>query len=90
MRLAGFAATAVGTLGTSDDSKSLLALLDRNNNVDPVVRHQATMGMVKLAERHPGLLEELADYAGTPGRLGVLLAMRRQGDSAIAAVFEGW
>ena len=84
MRLAGFAATAVGTLGTSDDSASLLALLDRNNDVDPVVRHQATMGIVKLTERHPGLLEELADYAGTPGRLGVLLAMRRQGDSAIA------
>jgi len=83
LRLAGFAATALGTLGTSEDAKSLLTLLDRNNNVDPVVRHQATMGIVKLAERHPGLLEELADYAGTPGRLGVLLAMRRHGDSAI-------
>ncbi len=83
LRLAGFAATAVGTLGTSEDAKSLLTLLDRNNNVDPVVRHQATMGIVKLAERHPGLLEELADYGGTPGRLGVLLAMRRHGDPAI-------
>jgi quinoprotein glucose dehydrogenase len=84
MRLAGFAAVAVGTIGTSDDAKSLLALLDRNNNIDPVVRHQATMGIVKLAERQPGLLEELADYAGTPGRLGVLLAMRRQGNAAIS------
>ena len=84
LRLAGFAATALGTLGTSEDAKSLLVLLDRNNNIDPVVRHQATMGIVKLAERHPGLLDELADYGGTPGRLAVLLAMRRHGDSAIA------
>ncbi len=84
LRLAGFAATALGTLGTSEDAKSLLTLLDRNNNVDPVVRHQVTMGIVKLADRHPGLLEELADYGGTPGRLGVLLAMRRQGNPAIA------
>ncbi|MBC7964413.1 MAG: c-type cytochrome [Fuerstia sp.] len=84
LRLAGFAATALGTLGTAVDAKSLLTLLDRNNNVDPVVRHQASMGLVKLAERHPGLLEDLADYAGTPGRLGVVLAMRRQGNAAIA------
>ncbi len=84
LRLAGFAATAVGTLGTVDDAKSLLTLLDRNNNIDPVVRHQASMGLVKLAERHPGLLDDLANYAGTPGRLGVLLAMRRQGNAAIA------
>lgn len=84
LRLAGFAANAVGSLGAADDAKSLLTLLDRNNNIDPVVRHQASMGLVKLAERHPGLLDDLADYAGTPGRLGVLLAMRREGNSAIA------
>ncbi len=84
LRLAGYAATALGALGTADDAQSLLTLLDRSNNIDPVVRHQASMGLLKLAERHPALLDDLADYAGTPGRLGVLLAMRRQGNSAIA------
>ena len=83
LRLAGFAAVAVGGVGASGDSQSLLTLLDRSNNNDPVVRHQAAMGLTKLAERQPGLLESLADYPGTPGRLGVLLAMRRQGNPAI-------
>lgn len=84
LRLAGFAAVAVGTLGASVDSSALLTLLDRNNNDDPVVRHQAAMGLTKLAERQPGLLRALSDYPGTPGRLGVVLAMRRMSDPSIA------
>ena len=84
LRLAGFAAVTLGTIGSSDDNSVLLNLLDRNNNSDPVVRHQATMGLTKLAERQPGLLESLSQHAGAPGRLGVVLAMRRAGNPAIA------
>ncbi len=88
LRTAGLAAVALGTVGTSADGNTLLALLDRNNNADPVVRHQAAMGLTKLAARHPQLLDSLADYAGTPGRLGVLLAMRRHSNPAIAQFLE--
>ena len=88
LRLAGFAATAVGAIGGANDAQALLTLLDRNNNGDPVVRHQAAMALSKLSERQPGLLESLADYAGTPGRLGVLLAMRRQSNPAIASFLQ--
>ncbi len=84
LRVAGFAAAALAAVGKSTDSSTLLMLLDRANNSDPIVRHQATMGLVKLAERQPRLLESLAQYAGTPGRLGVALAMRRLGNPAIA------
>ena len=84
LRLAGFAAVATGELGTSADVSALLSLLDRNNNSDPVVRHQAAMAMTKLAARQPELLNNIANYAGTPGRLGIVLAMRRTGNSGVA------
>lgn len=84
LRLAGFAAVTLGTLAGPAESKTLLTLLNRNNDLDPVVRHQAVMGLSKLAERHPGMLENLADNGGTPGRLGVLLAMRRHQNPAVA------
>ena len=83
LRLAGFAAVGTGALGTSADAGALLALLDRNNNSDPVLRHQAAMGITKLGERQPELLSDLADYAGAPGRLGIVLAMRRTGDAGL-------
>lgn len=84
LRLAGFAAVALGTLGMSSDSRALLTLLDRNDNSDPVVRHQAAMGLTRLAERHPGLLESLTEVSGTAGRLGIVLAMRRHANPSIA------
>lgn len=88
LRLAGFAAVAVGTTGIASDSAALLALLDRNDNSDPVVRHQATMGLTKLAGRHPGLLESRAHVSGAAGRLGIVLSMRRHADPAIAQFLQ--
>jgi quinoprotein glucose dehydrogenase len=41
------------------------------------------MGLVRLGNRSPGLLEQLATHPASPGRLGILLAMRRAVDPAI-------
>ena len=88
LRLAGFAALSAGVFGEVAMAEDLLALFDRLANTDPVARHQAVMGLVHLAERHPRLLETLASHPGSPGRLGVTLAMRRLGNPAIAAMLS--
>ena len=88
LRLAGFAAATLGTLGGSEDVASLLTLFDRNQNNDPVVRHQAVVGLMQIAERQPGLLSSLAQHPGSSGRLGVVLAMRRLADPAVAELLS--
>ncbi|MBL8811643.1 MAG: c-type cytochrome [Planctomycetaceae bacterium] len=85
LRVAGFAAVACGALGKSEDVAPLLTLLNRIDNNDPVARHQASMGLLSLGQRHPGLLESLATTSGAPARLGVLLALRRMGSASVAA-----
>ncbi|MCA9058084.1 MAG: c-type cytochrome, partial [Planctomycetaceae bacterium] len=85
LRLAGFAAVATGKLGTAADAGALLKLLDRADNQDPVVRHQASMGLAFLAAREPGLLQSLSVHPGDAGRLGIVLAMRRLQDPAVGS-----
>ena len=83
-RLVGFAAEALGIMGQASDASRIVAVLDTNAEADPVVRHQAVMGLVHLATRTPGLLNSLKNHSGNSGRLGVALAIRRLGDSSIA------
>lgn len=83
LRLAGFAAAALGTVGSADDSRAILDVVAADATADPVVRHQATMGLTRLAERTPGLLRSLALSVEQAVQMPVLLAMRRQHDPAI-------
>ncbi|MFO0976600.1 MAG: PVC-type heme-binding CxxCH protein [Planctomycetaceae bacterium] len=85
LRVAGFAAVTCGALGESEDVGPLLTLLNRIDNNDPVARHQASMGLLSLGQRHPGLLESLATTAGAPARLGVLLALRRMASPVVGS-----
>lgn len=78
LRSAGFAAVALGAIGESSDLTALMDLLQRNDNADPVLRHQAVMGISGLEERSPGLLlteETLKRPAAV--RLAVTVALRR-------------
>ena len=86
LRVAGFAAAAIGVLGEAGDAYEVLQLLDRLNNSDPVVRHQAAIGLWKLSERNPGLLESHLRHTGDAGRLALAVALRRQQNPAIAAM----
>lgn len=86
LRLAGFAALSAGVFGEAGMAEDLLGFLDRLANADPVARHQAVMGLVHVAERHPTLLDTLASHPGSPGRLGVALAMGRLGNPAIGSM----
>ena len=84
LRVAGFAAAAIGALGEASDAPELLQLLDHVNNSDAVVRHQAAMGLWKLSQRNPGLLESHLRHTGDAGRLALAVALRRQQNPAIA------
>ncbi len=78
LRAAGFAAVALGAIGESSDLAAVLDLLQRNDDVDPVLRHQAVMGISALEQRSPGLLltpQTLARPAAV--RLAVTVALRR-------------
>lgn len=78
LRLAGFAAVALGAVGDSADVPALLNLLERNDNSDPVVRHQAVMGLVSLEERSPEtLLTDENLQRSASARMGIALALRR-------------
>lgn len=77
-RTAGFAAVALGVVGESSDLSALLDLLQRNDDADPVLRHQAVMGITALEERSPGLLLTSETLKRpTAVRLGITVALRR-------------
>ena len=88
LRLAGFAAVALGLVGQADDASTLLALYREDKLQDPVIRHQVTMGMTAIASRSPGLLQALSKQEDVLSQLPVLLAMRRQHDPGIAAYLK--
>ncbi len=89
LRLVGFAAVALGAIGDSADITALLDLLERNDNNDPVLRHQAVMGLAALEERSPGLLvsdETLKRSSAV--RLGIAVALRRLQREEIVRMLE--
>ena len=78
LRAAGFAAVALGAIGESSDLIALLDLLQRNDNADPVIRHQAVMGLTSLEERSPGILvTEQTLKRPVAVRLAMTVALRR-------------
>lgn len=88
LRRAGFAAVALGALGDSSAAKAIFALLNRNNNEDPIVRHQAIVALAAMAERDPGRLLPVV-LSGTPAeKLAMAVVMRRVKDDNVAVMLE--
>lgn len=78
LRHTGFAAVTLGTTGRAADVQPLFDLLERNSNNDPVLRHQAIMGLVKLGERDPAaLLVRNPQKQPAAIRLGLVVALGR-------------
>lgn len=76
-RRAGFAAVALGAIGPDKADDALLALLDRNNNEDPVLRHQAIMGLTAISERDPGSLLPVMLNGSPAQKLGLAVVARK-------------
>ncbi|MEQ9410407.1 MAG: PQQ-dependent sugar dehydrogenase [Fuerstiella sp.] len=86
MQIAGFAAAALGRTGRSGDAVPLVSLLDRNNGTDPVVRHQAVMGLTHLVRRSPTALQPFFRHRNPAVRTALTLACSRadQGRAVIS------
>ncbi|APZ92040.1 PVC-type heme-binding CxxCH protein [Fuerstiella marisgermanici] len=84
LRVAGFAAVALGKIGKAEDAAPLIKLLTRNNDADPVLRHQAVMGLVPLAERSPGSLLNFVNNpeSTTATQRALAVVFRRTDDMA--------
>ena len=82
LRLAGFSSVALGTYGTADNIDALLDLLEANQDQDPVLRHQATMGLVQLATKSPSCVETIAAHDSVVVRRSAAVMCRRLNDSA--------
>ncbi|MCA9070577.1 MAG: HEAT repeat domain-containing protein, partial [Planctomycetaceae bacterium] len=76
-RVQFFAALALANIGGPEQIPSLLSLLDQNQDLDPMIRHAAVMGLAEIGKRHPKELLDYRNHASRYGRLGVLLALRR-------------
>ncbi len=87
LRVRGACAIACGKLGGVDRARmaeaipAMTAALWENDNKDPFLRHALVMGLAGCADA--GRLAALSSDEFPSVRLGVLLAMRRQSDSAI-------
>jgi len=85
LRARYLAAIAVGKLGRAEAAPALFQMLAENDNVDPILRHAAVMGLVGIGNQN-GVLADAAENPLPAVRLGALLAMRRLG-SPLAALW---
>jgi len=76
-------AIALGKLKTAEAAGALFAMIQENNDADAYLRHAGVTGLVGCASH-----EQLAKTASSPSRavrVAAVLAMRRQGDAAVAS-----
>ncbi len=81
-RVRFFAAIALGKIGRGEALQPLLAMLRANADQDPYLRHAGVMGLVGLKDRN-SLRHAFRDPSPAV-RMGVLLALRRYEDPAVA------
>ena len=81
-RVRFFAAIALGKLGRAEAFQPLLAMLRANDDQDPYLRHAGVMGLTGLKDA--GVLRQAFHDPSPAVRMGVLLALRRHEDPAVA------
>lgn len=77
------AAIALGKMGEATALPPLVALLERDTDNDPNLRHAAVMGMTGAATATQ--LAALASHPNPQVRIAAVVALRRQGAPAVAA-----
>lgn len=85
-RVASLAGIALAKHGDSDAVAPALALLEKNNDVDVVVRHAGIMVLAKCATSES--LAALKDHPSKAIRLAALVALRRQASPKLADFFD--
>ena len=82
-RVRFFAAQGLARIGTSKEAiKAVAAMLRANEDKDPWLRHAGVMALAACEDK--AALIAAGDDPSAAVRMGVLLALRRQGDVAVA------
>ena len=81
-RVQFFAAIALGKLGRAGATEPLLRMLHANADRDPYLRHAGVMGLVGSGDPSAWKKATLAESPAV--RMGIVLALRRVGDPALA------
>jgi quinoprotein glucose dehydrogenase len=85
-RVASLAGIALANHGHADAVKPALTLIEKNNDVDVVVRHAGIMVLAKCAT--PESLTALNNHSSKAVRLAAVVALRRQKSPALANFFD--
>lgn len=80
-RLAGFSAVALGAFGRGNDAEDLIGLLEENQDQDPVLRHQAIMGLLQLATKSPNCIADVVHHESAIVRRSAAVLCRRLNDT---------
>lgn len=80
-RVQYFAARALGTFGNASSVDGLLALLDRNRDEDPVLRHACVVALSRCVKSDQ--LKHWEKDRNVPAWIGIVLAMRRTRDPGL-------
>ena len=82
LHVQSLAAISIGKLKNPDAIEPLVALLERNNNQDPWLRHSAIMGLYRLDA--PEAVLKYAKHPSAAVRQGLVVVLRRHQHPAIA------
>jgi quinoprotein glucose dehydrogenase len=78
-----YAALALGMTGHVPAQLSLLELLERSGDTDPILRHGAAYAIALI--NRPDELIDIATTRSAPARLGAVVALRRMKSPAVSA-----
>lgn len=81
-RETGFAAVALGAVGSRDDALSVAMVLKGKSDPDPVLRHQCVNGLTRLTTRNPDALYILPRAEDPSVRHATILALSRSNNIA--------
>jgi quinoprotein glucose dehydrogenase len=82
LRVQYFAAISLGKLGRREALVPLAAMLEENNNQDPVLRHAGITGLAGSAKSGEGLVES-GKHSSPAVRLAAAVAMRKLGSDRV-------
>jgi quinoprotein glucose dehydrogenase len=83
-RVRMLAAISLGHYADPSAIKSVLALLEENNNQDQTLRHAAVMGLLGSVAKDPSQLQAACKDSSPAVRLGALLVLRRLASPDVA------
>ena len=86
VRVQFFAAQASGRIKNKEAVKPILAMLEKNNDIDVYIRHAGVMALSRIGAVEP--IKELLNHQNESLRLAAVLVLRRWQNPAIAAFLK--